>query len=63
VFIGLEGFMTYFFFRQELQAMFFGLGLIVNEVVNHVLTLPPSPIRVTRTRLPLPSQSCKGDGP
>jgi dolichyldiphosphatase len=52
VFIGLGGFMTHFFFRRELQAMFFGLELIVNEVVNQVLTLPPSTIRLTHARLP-----------
>jgi hypothetical protein len=48
----LGGFMTHFFFRRELQAMFFGLGLIVNEVVNQVLTLLPSTIRLTRAHLP-----------
>ena len=40
VFIGLGGFMTHFFFRREMQAMFFGLGLIVNELVNQVCPLP-----------------------
>lgn len=37
VFIGLGGFMSHFLFRRELQAMFFGLGLILNEVINQVL--------------------------
>lgn len=36
VFIGLGGFMSHFLFRRELQAMFFGLGLILNEVINQV---------------------------
>jgi dolichyldiphosphatase len=37
VFIALGGFMSHFFFRRELQAMFFALGLFVNEVINQVL--------------------------
>ena len=36
VFIGLGGFMSHFIFRRELQAMFFGLGLCVSEVINQV---------------------------
>jgi dolichyldiphosphatase len=37
VFIGLGGFVTHFIFRRELQAFFFGLGLIVSEVINQVI--------------------------
>lgn len=50
VFIGLGGFVSHFLFRRELQAMFFGLGLIVNEGINQVLLAklasPCSPVRV-----------------
>lgn len=42
VFIALGGFMSHFIFRRELQAMFFGLGLIVNEIVNQVFSPSPS---------------------
>ncbi|KAH9567588.1 hypothetical protein CY35_03G034900 [Sphagnum magellanicum] len=37
VFIGLGGFVTHFIFRRELQAFFFGLGLIVSEIINQVI--------------------------
>lgn len=37
VFIALGGFMSHFFFRRELQAMFFALGLCVNEVINQIV--------------------------
>ncbi|CAK9219784.1 unnamed protein product [Sphagnum troendelagicum] len=37
VFIGLGGFVTHFIFRRELQAFFFGLGLIVSEIINRVI--------------------------
>lgn len=39
VFIALGGFVSHFLFRRELQAMFFALGLIFNEVINQVLSL------------------------
>jgi len=37
VFIALGGFVSHFLFRREMQAMFFALGLIVNEVVNQII--------------------------
>lgn len=49
VFIGLGGFTSHFIFRRELQAIFFGLGLIVNEVINQVIASPRfffSPVRL-----------------
>ena len=39
VFIALGGFVSHFLFRRELQAMFFALGLILNELINQVRSL------------------------
>lgn len=37
VLIGLGGFISHFIFRRELQAMFFGLGLILSEIINQYI--------------------------
>jgi dolichyldiphosphatase len=37
VMIGLGGFLSHFIFRRELQAMFFGLGLIISEIINQYI--------------------------
>jgi dolichyldiphosphatase len=34
VFISLGGFVSHFFFRRELQGMFFALGLIISQFIN-----------------------------
>ncbi|CAM6120640.1 unnamed protein product [Calypogeia fissa] len=37
VMIGLGGFVSHFIFRRELQALFFGLGLILSEIINQYI--------------------------
>ncbi|OAE30815.1 hypothetical protein AXG93_857s1180 [Marchantia polymorpha subsp. ruderalis] len=37
VIIGLGGFLSHFIFRREMQAMAFGLGLILSEFINEMI--------------------------
>ncbi|CAO2813821.1 unnamed protein product [Amaranthus hypochondriacus] len=37
VFISLGGFVSHFFFRRELQAMFFALGLLISQIISETI--------------------------
>ncbi|KAJ7976994.1 lipid phosphate phosphatase gamma, chloroplastic [Quillaja saponaria] len=37
VFISFGGFVSHFIFRRELQGMFFGLGLIISQIINEFI--------------------------
>ncbi|KAM1409041.1 hypothetical protein ACFX2I_009484 [Malus domestica] len=37
VFISLGGFVCHFFFRRELQGMFFAVGLLISQVINELI--------------------------